>query len=56
MIIYWFQLTLKIWAKSELIEILADFGGLLFPFFAKKSNFVLGGVKFFVINFDHLLV
>ena len=40
-----------------MVEFLADFGGFpLTPFFGKKWDLDLGGVTFFVTNFDHLLV
>ena len=37
LIIYWFQLTLKILAKSELVEFFADFGIFTPPLFLQKK-------------------
>ena len=45
----------EIWAKSELVEFLADFGGF-YSLFCQKLVFGLGKVNFVVTNFDHLLV
>ena len=48
---------MKILAKSELVEFCVGLGVFTPPsFFAKKLNFSLSVVNFFVTNFDHLLV
>ena len=44
LIVYWFKLTMKILAKSELFEFWADLGGG-YLLFSKKSDFGLVGLN-----------
>ena len=51
--IYWVWLTLKVLAKSDLVEIVADFG--VHSSFAKILGFGFGCMQNFTPNLNHLL-
>ena len=53
-IFYWPEITLKVWAKSELVKFFPDWGCPP-PFFCLKSSFGWGGGEIFTSNHNLLL-